>query len=183
MSVEVMSGGGSANLQSKVVTPAFVPCSIKPDNGYDGFSSLSVGKDANLIPENIVSGKTIYGVTGTAIDLKKVRATFTGVSMGYAEFDVAFPSDVSGLFAARIFASGMELYWGGATTLFAGDSSETVGARYAHDSTNDFAEGTVDFNVSTGKIMLRNFSGKNTGYGILFEQGVTYTADFYFMKS
>lgn len=183
MSVEVMSGGGSANLQSKVVTPAFVPCSIKPDNGYDGFSSLSVGKDANLIPENIVSGKTIYGVTGTAIDLKKVRATFTGVGMNYATFDVSFPSGVDGLFAARIFVTGMELHWGGVTTLLAGDSSETVGARYVHDSTNDFAEGTISFSMSTGKITLRNIASKNTGYAIMFEQGVTYTADFYFMRS
>lgn len=65
MSVEVMSGGGSANLQSKVVTPAFVPCAIKPDSGYDGFSSLSVGRPSTLIASNIKSGVDIFGQVGT----------------------------------------------------------------------------------------------------------------------
>lgn len=39
---------------------------MRPPTGYDGFSSLHVERDASVIkPENIVSGVTILGVTGT----------------------------------------------------------------------------------------------------------------------
>lgn len=80
MSVEVMSGGGSANLQSKSVLPSSLPYTARPDSGYDGFSSFTVQKDSNLIPENVVSGKTIYGVAGTA--RTPVTAIYTGEGTG-----------------------------------------------------------------------------------------------------
>lgn len=64
MSVEVMSGGGSANLQSKSILPSSLPYTASPDNGYDGFSTLTVQKPPLLLPENIKSGVSLFGVDG-----------------------------------------------------------------------------------------------------------------------
>ena len=52
-------------LQSKSVTPSNVPYTVSSDSGYNGLSSVTFGKDTNLVAGNIVKGKTIYGVTGT----------------------------------------------------------------------------------------------------------------------
>lgn len=52
-------------LQSKSITPGEMPYTIRPDTGYDGLSMVTVQKDSNLLPGNILKGKTIYGVTGT----------------------------------------------------------------------------------------------------------------------
>ena len=87
MSVEVMSGGGGANLQSKLVTPAFLPCALKPDSGYDGFSSLTVGRPSTLIESNIKSGVDIFGVTGTA--RTPVTAIYTGEGSGGTTLQMA----------------------------------------------------------------------------------------------
>lgn len=77
MSVEVMGGGGSANLQSKSILPASLPYTANPDSGYDGFSSLTVQKPSLLLPENIRSGVSLFGVSGsyTADDVLCVKAT------------------------------------------------------------------------------------------------------------
>nr|DAM92046.1 MAG TPA: hypothetical protein [Caudoviricetes sp.] len=65
MSVEVMGGGGSANLQSKSILPPSLPYTANPDSGYDGFSALTVQKPSALIASNIKSGVSIFGVSGT----------------------------------------------------------------------------------------------------------------------
>lgn len=77
MSVEVMSGGGSANLQSKSILPSSLPYTASPDSGYDGFSSLTVQKPSLLLPENIKSGVSLFGVSGSysADDVICVKAT------------------------------------------------------------------------------------------------------------
>ena len=65
MSVEVMGGGGSANLQSKSVLPSLLPYTQTPDPGYDGLSSVEVRKPSTLIASNIKKGVSIFNVTGT----------------------------------------------------------------------------------------------------------------------
>ena len=52
-------------LQEKTVTPETLPTVIGADEGYDGLSQVTVNPDAQLIPTNIRSGKSIFGVTGT----------------------------------------------------------------------------------------------------------------------
>lgn len=52
-------------LQEKTVTPETLPTVIGADAGYDGLSQVTVNPDSQLKAENIRSGKTIFGVSGT----------------------------------------------------------------------------------------------------------------------
>lgn len=56
---------GVPKLQSKYVTPGASAKIVKPDEDYDGLSMVSVIGDGDLVSENIKSGVTIFGVTGT----------------------------------------------------------------------------------------------------------------------
>lgn len=62
------SGGGLTEevLQELVVTPVAKKKIYLPDEGYTGFSTVTVKGDADLVAKNIVKGIKIFGVTGTA---------------------------------------------------------------------------------------------------------------------
>lgn len=55
----------SGELQSGEVIPTGETFVQYPDDGYDGFSSVTVQGDPNLTPQNIAAGVTIYGKVGT----------------------------------------------------------------------------------------------------------------------
>ena len=61
-------------LQNKTVTPTATSQVIVADSEYDGLSSVTVNGDINLVPDNIVSGKTIFGITGTATNGNSANA-------------------------------------------------------------------------------------------------------------
>lgn len=68
--LNIQSGGGSANLQEKEVTPTTSAIEVLPDLGYDGMSKVTVNAvssdiDSDIIPTNIKSGVEILGVRGT----------------------------------------------------------------------------------------------------------------------
>lgn len=53
------------SLQDKTITPTAEQQIVMADSDYDGLSKVTITGDSNLVPENIASGKTIFGVTGS----------------------------------------------------------------------------------------------------------------------
>lgn len=65
LAIVVQSGSTAPTLQTKTVTPSSVTQTISPSSGYDGFSSFTVNGDSNLTSENIKSGISIFGISGS----------------------------------------------------------------------------------------------------------------------
>ena len=58
-------GGGTGLLEIKQVTPTAEGFIVSPSEGYYGLSQVIVNGDLNLVPENIKSGVTIFGIAGS----------------------------------------------------------------------------------------------------------------------
>lgn len=80
------------NNQDKTVSPSTSSQSVSADSGYSGLGTVTVNPvtssiDANIQPENILSGVTILGVSGTdeGYDAGYTDGETAGHSAGYAE--------------------------------------------------------------------------------------------------
>ena len=68
MTIINMSGGKPAKpivVEAVEETPSTLPYTFSPREGVDYLSSVTVGKDPNLVPENVKSGVSIFGTEGT----------------------------------------------------------------------------------------------------------------------
>lgn len=75
-------------LQSKTVTPTSGGYVITPDEGVYGLSRVTVNGDQNLVPSNIASGVSIFGVVGTHAgggggDSRNVVAEYLNGTLSY----------------------------------------------------------------------------------------------------
>lgn len=81
------------SLQSKSVQPGTTDQTITPGSGYDGLSKVTVYGDTNLDEGNIILGRSIFGVAGTAVP-DCTQIIDSTVSSGYANaINVPFPFD------------------------------------------------------------------------------------------
>lgn len=69
-----------AQLQEKTVTPTKEGLSVVPDSGFDGMSKVTVNGDANLVPENIKEGVSIFGVEGSHKEGTQPTKVLVGVN-------------------------------------------------------------------------------------------------------
>ena len=68
MTIINMSGGKPAKpivVEAVEETPSTLPYTFSPREGVDYLSSVTVGKDPNLVPGNVKKDVTIFGVEGT----------------------------------------------------------------------------------------------------------------------
>ena len=79
MTIINMSGGKPAKpivVEAVEETPSTLPYTFSPREGVDYLSSVTVGKDPNLVPGNVKQGVNIFGVEGTlsssGIDLSTI---------------------------------------------------------------------------------------------------------------
>lgn len=80
-----MSGGKPAKpvvVEAVEDTPSTLPYTFSPREGVDYLSSVTVGKDPNLVPGNIKKDVSIFGTVGTYDPEPEPQPTGSGFPMG-----------------------------------------------------------------------------------------------------
>lgn len=142
----VASIAGGAELEEVTITPNGQQIVALPEEGYDGFSKVTVSGDANLVAANIKAGVTIYGVTGT-------------MSGGGSEADIPVPTDYQ-----SYVATAKTLYTGDYAGLIILDSgANTVAVCFMMDdfSIESYNESSTWFSM-TGAYYCRYTKDTNT---------------------
>lgn len=110
------------SLQVKTVTPTAADQVVTADTNYDGLSQVTVSGDSNLIANNIKSGVSIFGITGTlaaAASVNNVEAYAIDPTNPVVSFKTSGTIKVFG-YGYSTSSSG----WGGSSTTvhaFCGD--------------------------------------------------------------